>query len=697
MGRPKDRKERELERALEVLDKSIKRRDGERAVEALLLLPTAVRMPSLAAVAPLFAIEVQRAQAAHDLGRLSRFAAQAVKEPGLLAALARPAIPEVRWALLWGAAQRGDFAAAEGHLHELQPDLEKQTPTLLAWLSAWVRGRGAIPDAGALPPLPAESERLGYDRRTRARAPEPPTRPEQVEPAVITAAATLRPLDFRALMLDWVRSLPAPLAHAVRVLAGKLAMREALRCAPERRHHAALSLLAAMASLPPATSGAAPQRVEELAEEVLLGLRIANAGRGGDFVAEEARLVSSLVLLAVQDPAHRRVVIAYVATLRFPAALQQRAAELHEKLLALEPDPELLATAIEHYMKQDESAGPPPGFLVDTLARLVERPAAETAAWLRALAPARQASLFAFLRDEAPPALGLDLADRAFADADAQLRHALAELVVHLIEALPSGDPQALSRVRTVGDYLKLMRRLDQEVPFELQILLQDLPPHLPFPEPLRRELSQALRREGRGAGGGYDSRQRAEVQRFSARMLVASRSFAGLAIKAARSEKDALETARSYLDQVTQIDDALTFLWHAYEAGRNQVYPAIIEQTLSRFGHDENALARAVYRLDQEDAPLPFLKPFARALLVIEIRFTGDRSPEYRMALSIAKRLVPARERRALGLPGSPPKARSTRKPKAGAGRQSSRTSKEPAVVPAAGERQLDLSEIFR
>src|SRR3990167_6546811 len=105
MGRPKDRKERELERAQEVLDKSLNRRDGERAVQALLLLPKAVRIPYLARVAPLFAIEVQWAQSAHDLGRLSRFAAQAVKEPELLTALAGPAVLEVRWALVWGAAQ----------------------------------------------------------------------------------------------------------------------------------------------------------------------------------------------------------------------------------------------------------------------------------------------------------------------------------------------------------------------------------------------------------------------------------------------------------------------------------------------------------------------------------------------------------------------------------------------------------------
>lgn len=694
MGRPKDRRERELDRAQEVLDKSLNRRDGERAMEALLRLPEALRRPYLEKVAPLFALDVQRAQSAHDSGRLSRFAAQAAQEPGILAAVSGPAVFEVRWALLWGAAQRGDFAAAEGHMDGLQPDLEKQSPALLAWLSAWVRGRGVIPVGDVLPLLPAGSERLGYERKTRARAPEPPTTPEQVEPAVITAAATLRPLDFRALMLDWVRQLPAPLSHAVRVVSGKLAMREALRSAPERRHHAPLSLLVALASLPPAAPGAPPQPLKELAEEVLLGLRIANACRGDELVAEEARLVSSLALLAAREPAHRALVLAYVATLRFPMSARQRASELYEALLALEPDPEILAAAIEHFMKQGEEAGPPPRFLLDTLVRVVERPAAQTSAWLRALEQPRQVAVLAFLAEEAPPPLGLDLADRAFAEADPQLRQALGELVAQLIEALPSSDSQAGPPLRTVGDAQKLMRKLD--VPLELRLLFQDLPPQMPLPEPLRREFLRTMRLEGYGERGGYDRRQQAEVQRFAARMLGVSRSFAGLAIKAAPSEQAALETAWTYLEHVTQIDDALTFLWHADDAHRPKVVVAVLEQTLSRFGNDGNALAHAVSRLDQEDAPPLVRRPFARALLLADSRFTGARSSEYREALSLAKRLVPARERRALGLPVQSQKAKSAKQPRTGSQRKGSRSSNQPVAVSAAGEQQLNLSEIF-
>lgn len=698
MGRPKDRKEREIERAHDVLDKSIKRRDGEPALEALLQLPPTARLPYLAAVAALFAVAVGRAQSAHDLGRLSKFAAQAAQEPRLLDALPSPAILEVRWALLWGAAQRGDFAAATDHLLALQPDLEKQAPSLLAWLSAWVQGRGVIADAThlpALPPLLTERDRLGHDRRLRARPPDPPQAPEQVEPAVILAAATLPTQDFRALMFDWIHQLPPKLAYAVRVLSGKLALREVLRCAPERRHHAPLSLLTAMATLPPATPDRVPERVCELAEDVLLGLRVANAYRS-ELGPEETRRLSSLVLLAVQDPAHRGVVMAYVATLRFPASAQKQALDLYEALLRLELHLELLATAIKQFMKPHEGNGPPPRFLLDALAGLLQRPAEESSAWLRTLDSARQAAVLAFLRDEAPPALGLDLADRALSDADAQLRHALAELVVLLIEALPDFDPQALSQMRTVGDCLKLVRRLDLPVPHDLMIMLSELPPQLPVPEEMQWEVRQALRFERRRTNGGYDSRQQAEVQRFCARMLFASRSFAGLAIKAARSDKEAIETARSYLLQVTQIDDALVLLRHADEANRSPLYPVIVAGALDRFGKDAKALAHAVCRLEQEDAPRPFLQAFARALLLVDQQLTDGKSPDYLRALAIARRVVPARERRLLGLPVSPAKTKPKKKPKTDAKAQRSRTAQKSDARPPVIEQQLDLLEIF-
>lgn len=684
MGRPKDGKERELRRAREELAKGLQRHDGGRAAEALVQLPPDARTAHLAEVASLFAAEVQRAQAARNQAELAKLSAAAAQEPRLLAAISGMARLAVSWALLWGAARRSDWTAVAEFAEWLRPELAQRSPALARWLDAWVRTQGAIPAAEELPPLPAGDERLGYERVPLLRAPAAPETAEQVEPAVLTAAATLRPPDFRALMFTWTRSLPPPLGRAVRGIAGQLAMYEALRGAPSRRHLAPLSLLAAMAVEPPTKPSQPPALITELGSEVMLGLRLLNACRGNEMTAEEARLFSALLLAAAQDPQQRERVIAYAATLRFPPEAHAQAAKLHEQLLSSDPNPDrpLWANAVEQWM-QAEVAGPPPSWLLRALERLAAGPGVELAGWLHGLDPTRRSAVFDFLVDEAPPLLGLDLADRAWAAAEPRLRPELARLVVSLIEALPDDDAHSISSVRTVGDCLKLMERLSADDSMLAERALRELPPQLPLPEDLRHSLTRAMRREGLLRDEeSFDKQQRGQIQRFAERLLPESRGFAELALRAAPSEADAARVARSHLEHAAAIEDALALLYLAYTMDRRHTQAAIIECALGRWGKDAAALARALLRLHDEAAPRPIQLPFARALLQADREFTGDRNVLYMAALCMSHRLVPAKERKALGIPNlrsvKPAGKQTSARPRA------TKSSKKPAAKPA-------------
>jgi len=723
MGRPKDRKQRELRRAEEELEKGIERHDGERAAAALLHLPPVARTPHLPAVATLYATEVERAHATHNQGKLGKLLDCAREEPRLLEVLPAPALLATSWVLLLSAAQRGDFATAASHLERLRPDLAQRAPVLLTWLSAWVEGEGVIADTKALPPLPSRDERLGYETVPLSRAPSPPDAAENVEPAVLKAAATLRPPDFRRLMHEWTRTLPATFARQVRVLAGQLSLREALLAAPERHYLAPLSLLATMAAETAAKPGREPALVPELTGEVLLGLRVLNACRGETMTAEEAHALSRLVLLAAQDPQHRALMTAYVSTLHLPLELGQRAAELYEKLLTLAPDPALWTSAVEHWLKSRE-AGPPPKWLQKSLEQLASRPSLDIAAWLRGLEIARQNAVFVYLTNHAPPRLGLELADRAWAGADPRLRHELGTLIVTLIESLPGTATQLPSRVHTVEDCLRLVECLEGEVPPELEELLRTLPPWLPIPEQLRGLLSQAIARDSllRDHGAASDELF-AEVERFADRLLPESHAFAELAMLVAPDDEEAFRRARRHLEHSPVIESAMSLLFAAYVDQRKQLESKLIEYTVDRWSSDAATLARALLQLQDEDAPRPIMRPFARALLLADAKFTGVRDLEYMSAIYLAYRLVPARERKALNIPELYPEKQPKKHPKkqakkhpkkqpsssAGA-KKSRKAAPEPAakrqpprraIQPAAGSRsgrmQLDLPEGFR
>ena len=142
MGRPKDKRDRLIERAQAEIQRALARQDGGGAAEHLLHLPRELRAEMLPALVPLLAAEIRRAAAAGELGRLSQWAARVESEPRLLSGVSAGALDAVGadalFALVVGGLRAREYPRAERLLALLTPYLRDRGPRLLAWLQALV-------------------------------------------------------------------------------------------------------------------------------------------------------------------------------------------------------------------------------------------------------------------------------------------------------------------------------------------------------------------------------------------------------------------------------------------------------------------------------------------------------------------------------------------------------------------------------
>lgn len=159
--------------------------------------------------------------------------------------------------------------------------------------------------------------------------------------------------------------------------------------------------------------------------------------------------------------------------------------------------------------------------------------------------------------------------------------------------------------------------------------------------------------------------------------------AIARLALKGAATEQEAVAAVRASFAGVTRIADALDLLLSSSLSPYVPASDETVAQALLRFGHDPIAMAEAVEHL--EDAPRALVLPFATVLLQLESRHPEIKPPEVLAALRLAKRLIPAHQRRALGLPAPAVQAKDSL-PKPAARRSKTATLSAPQPVkPAA------------
>jgi hypothetical protein len=267
------RDDKRIKRAHEDLRRGLARRDGELACDGLLALPAPERGPGqLAAVAALCAPAIEQMQARGEWSRLVPWAKRLEVEPRLLTVLEPESSCAVRWALLWGCAQSGEWGRAARLWADLAPEATARQPAIAQAVGAWIGSRGAprpIPDAiAAFAPeapdrlvtaAPVGAGRIGSDARGRAadprlgiepigprtareREPADPQSPQDAENATVRARAVLGSAGLAGWVARVFERVDADTARALGEAASSIALRDVLARMEERGSDRSASL-----------------------------------------------------------------------------------------------------------------------------------------------------------------------------------------------------------------------------------------------------------------------------------------------------------------------------------------------------------------------------------------------------------------------------------------------------------------------
>ncbi|MHB8874234.1 MAG: DUF6109 family natural product biosynthesis protein, partial [Myxococcaceae bacterium] len=410
--------------------KGLARKDAERAATALLKLSPEERTGLLPAVAALVRGDIAAAHGRGDWSRLGFWAARADREPRLLGDGGAQAA-EARWPLVWAAGRGKDFPRALRLWQPLHSELRERGPVLAGAVDAWLLSEGRPgPEALAgVPRAPPPDQRLGYEP-VRKRAPI--ARPDcvaAVEQAVLACCA-LEPWPvFAETARGWVERSSPEVGLAVRVLAGRLAVREQLRrtAACGRGPSAPAVLLAALAK--------PPEALAALATEVLVSFRLlASAGRGRPFESEEeARPFCALAEVAFGLPAQRLLVTEAVVGRLFGAGAARAGLRLLERILAASNQPALALKALRLWSLARSEGPAAPAWLAQAWRRLAGGEPGALTALLARQEPKEARETLQLASDSLPLDLGEAVIDALWAGATPELRHQLAEMVRALV------------------------------------------------------------------------------------------------------------------------------------------------------------------------------------------------------------------------------------------------------------------------
>src|SRR5262249_49507170 len=148
VSRDRSRQSRQEQRALEELEKGLRRGDLALAASSYVSLPEPARAPFTQTLAEKFRAEVAAQHRASRWLALRSLALQAEAAPELLSSGAsREQEREAWWSLLWGSGLSGDWTRASLAWARIEGDVAAAAPSLSGAIGAWVASRGEPEDA----------------------------------------------------------------------------------------------------------------------------------------------------------------------------------------------------------------------------------------------------------------------------------------------------------------------------------------------------------------------------------------------------------------------------------------------------------------------------------------------------------------------------------------------------------------------
>ena len=607
MARSDTRQEKQHQRAIEQVEKGLRRGDLDLALEALIALPTEQQGALGPRLAPLFRGAIESAHRARAWGRLAQLAVRAERVPSLVEPGSDPrSAAEAWWPLVLGCGRQSDFDRARRLWARLSPEAEARAPRLARAVISWLEGKGTMTAedfaALALPSSEARDPRLGYDDRPRARAEHVlPAVPEEAE-RVVLGVRGLEPWPvFAQLMQRWGKQLPAPIAARVLVLSGQLAARELLvrmaSGAPRTSESFSLLLFAAQ-QLP------SPEPIESA-----LVLAFRHTLRGLGQPAERAQLAAHLPALAAalcRLERYRPLVNDALGALPLAGWPPAEALSLVERLLLAVPSPRLVIQGIGFWREVGKQTDyPPEDHLLDALERL--SPAALSPALLRTLTPPQRTLLLGFTGTFASASFVEQVFEAGWSQADESTRAALAVMVEEL--AAQAEDEASIY----------------QRLPPELAGLAREL---ALISSPPTRDQDAALR----------------TARKLAPRALKYNRGLLEQLVLSSRSEAETEALIDAFLADARAIDPWLVACQIVDTTQMSSASSKLFDRMLARFATDLEALARGVLWLSEAGAPRTMVQRISLALLNLhDATCTGTHSPLLDEALPIAQRLFPS------------------------------------------------------
>jgi hypothetical protein len=343
------------------VEKGIRRGDAEVSLQALLRLPAGERAPFVEPVGALFRAAVSAELRAKNWSKLISWASRAEKLPGLEGQPGSPEGLATHWALTWGAIKTKEWERAARWYRPLGPLLAERSPGFAAAMEALVSGSAtAEVVAPFLGVAPADDARLGHQPKRARLEWTAPGSAGEVEGTLLAMVGREPWAVFAAHVTQWAPKVDAATRAPMLVLAGQLAVREALKRAGADRapaEPAELLLLAVEAlAAPPA-----------LADEALLMFRVLAARVPAEVsTAGQARELALGARIAGAYEALRPVVIPVVATKKYRPEVTSAILRLIEHLVGQRLNVPLVGKALlllsnadPAARKQEHRASPP--------------------------------------------------------------------------------------------------------------------------------------------------------------------------------------------------------------------------------------------------------------------------------------------------------------------------------------------------
>jgi hypothetical protein len=698
MGRDEGREE--IGRKVrERIERSLARRDPEGALEGLLTIPAAARLPILPRVAASLEMSAPELQRQGAWGRLHVLAARAEAEPRLL--LDSPGAPNAaagagtgprdegalhtavasapggaaeavaggphrtRWVLLLACLHAKDWARATRYLAGLRPVLDARAPALGRALAAWIERRGQLEvDSlgsllAALPEPASPDPRLGYEAPSRRRAslPAPPATADEVEGQVLALAATQPFLTFSETVLAWQARASDVVAAALARAAAPIAVREILLALA--RNAAPIDSALLLGRLARSVPGD-----EVVAGELHLGTRLAlprlagappgSPATSATVAAPDRKTSAALGELAAGAARHdapQAFVVDWLTASEPDGVARAGWLRVAEGLLAAAGDTfapgrrlQVWAAAMSAWIRDKHGDGERPRLpsWLQAATELVAGQNDALAAFVRSLAAGPRRALLASVLTGASLPAATSILGACWDGADEEGRREMSPMVVSLMD-----------RAHEETDDSDLMAELGQ------------------------RSMLGRLMRALDGDEGGMPplvGPMRAVWRRVGERAVRYHPELLAWALSESKSPGEARRRIADYRAGRRDVDVLLEAIRAVAETERDDLADLVVDlerEVLRSFADDPASLARAFRWARTRGAPGRLLRDLARALLEAVARHPlPSPPPSWAGELEAAGRLIGKKVRRKLRRerPGSPEVAappKSRRKPR--------------------------------